>query len=88
MAGGWYVDPHVSSDVTATTCNATTAFVSEVYIDGPAGQLACSECEAVSGGTTGNPAMATVLGPHMYWIVVDGETAGTDGAYELDTTIQ
>jgi hypothetical protein len=32
--------------------------------------------------------MAPVQGPHMYWIIVDGETAGADGAYELDTTIQ
>lgn len=80
------VCPNVTGNVTATACNATTAFASETYIVGPAGQLACGAC-----GDSGMPstaAVSDVTGPHMYWIIVDGTAAGADGGYELDTTIQ
>jgi hypothetical protein len=73
--------PATTNTGTASTCNATTAFASETYILGPdQAQLACGACDATS--------TATVSGPHMYWIVVDGAAAAAVGAYELDTTIQ
>ena len=78
--------PGSDNAITATTCNATAAFASEVYIVGPKGQLGCGECDDTS--TAGPAAMAQVSGPHMYWIIVDGAQAASDGAYELDTTIQ
>ena len=79
------VCPSTTSTVTASTCNANTAFASETYILGPnQDQLACGEC----GDNAVTPTTASVAGPHMYWIVVDGAAATSSGAYELDTTIQ
>jgi hypothetical protein len=82
--------PGSDATLTATTCGGSagsgSAFVSEVYVVGPSGQLACAECNPAA--ESGDPATAHVVGPHMYWIVVDGVASGADGAYQLDTTIQ
>jgi hypothetical protein len=83
--------PGSDATLAATTCGSASgsgsAFVSEVYIVGPTGQLACAECDPAA-DTGAATASAEVVGPHMYWIVVDGVASGADGAYQLDTTIQ
>jgi hypothetical protein len=76
-------------DVTATTCNAATAWDTMLYAKGPGGELACQDddfdaCPAGGGLST---LAFTSVGAHLYWIVVDG-AGGTPnvGPYELDVT--
>jgi len=83
--------PGQTVNVTATTCNATTAaspWDTALYAHGPNGELDCTDDDGTACALNGGLSTIsfTARNAHLYWVVVDAGSPNTSGAYELDLT--
>ena len=86
----WVGCPGVTSNVTATTCNAATVFDTQVYALGPGAiELGCNDNDAACTATaTGASTMTAMFSDaHLFWVIVDSGAPATCGAYSVTFTV-
>jgi len=83
--------PGTTLTLDATTCSASTAYDTVLYVMGPGTtELACNDddagCAALATASTLTGVQA--VGAHLFWLVVDGTLSTDNGAFSLTTTLQ
>jgi hypothetical protein len=89
--GHFFVTCSGSHTVSANTCSGT-AYDSVIYLRTGAattGDVACSDDQSGCGtGLQSRITNATVTGPNLHWVIVDGFGTSGNGAYSLSYSIQ
>ncbi len=84
--------PATTKMLTASTCDAATAYDSVLYVLGPSStELACNDNDAACTATTTGASTLTAVGltgAHLFQLIVDGAATGGCGTYNLTTTLQ
>ncbi|MDB4958090.1 MAG: lysyl oxidase-like [Myxococcales bacterium] len=82
--------PGQTQNLTATTCSAATLIDTSLFVLGPGStQIACNDDDAACTASGADSTIPTVqlVGAHLFWVIVDMQTAGGCGTYSLTATL-
>jgi hypothetical protein len=82
------VCPSTTRAVSATTCNAGTAYDTTLHLQGPAGEVACNDDDfACALSTLRSTVSGSAVGPGLFLMYVDGYGSLQSGAYQVSITM-